>query len=60
MKKFTLLFALLMAMSVSAKAQQFSKWSVTPRVGLNISNVVGGKAPGTDSNVGFTGGVDAE
>lgn len=49
-----------MAMSVSAKAQQFSKWSVTPRVGLNISNVVGGKAPGTDSNVGFTGGVDAE
>lgn len=26
MKKFTLLFALLMAMGVSAKAQQFSKW----------------------------------
>ena len=60
MKKFTLLFALLMAMSVSAKTQQFSKWSVTPRLGMNISNVVGGKAPGTDSKVGITGGVDAE
>ena len=60
MKKFTLLCALLIAKSVRTKAQQFSKWSVTPRVGLNISNVVGGKAPGTDSKVGFTGGVDAE
>lgn len=46
MKKFALLFALLMAMGVSAKAQQFSKWPVTPRVGVNISNVVRGKAPG--------------
>lgn len=46
MKKFTLLFALLKAMGVSAKAQQFSKWPVTPRVGVNISNVVRGKAPG--------------
>lgn len=46
MKKFTLLFALLMAMGVSAKAQQFCKWPVTPRVGVNISNVVIGIGPG--------------
>lgn len=46
MKKFTSLFALLMAMGVSAKAQQFSKWPVTPRVGVNISNVVIGIGPG--------------
>lgn len=46
MKKLTLLFALLMAMGVSAKAQQFSKWPVTPRVGVNISNVVIGIGPG--------------
>lgn len=51
MKKFTLLFALLKAMGVSAKAQQISKWPVTPRVGVNISNVVRGKAPGIRCSV---------
>lgn len=62
MKKFGLCAAFLMAASVGAQvqAQEFSKWVVIPRVGMNVSNLVGDKAPGTDSKLGFTGGVDVE
>lgn len=62
MKKFGFIAAFVMVASVCAQAQEqkFSKWTVTPRVGMNVSNLVGGKAPGTDSKIGFTGGADVE
>lgn len=61
-KKFRLIVAFVMAASVCAQAQgqKFSKWTVTPRVGFNVSNLVYGKAPGKDSKLGFTGGADVE
>lgn len=61
-KKLELVAAFVMAAGVSAQAQEqkFSKWTVTPRVGFNVSNLVEGKAPGKDSKLGFTGGADVE
>lgn len=60
MKKLCFVAAFLMAVCACAQAQDFSKWTVTPRVGFNVSNLVGGKAPGKDSKIGFTGGADVE
>lgn len=58
MKWFSLCAFLLIASG--ATAQEFSKWAVTPRVGMNVSNLVGYNAPGKDSKLGFVGGVDVE
>ena len=55
MKWFSLCAFLLMASG--AMAQEFGKWAITPRVGMNVSNLVGHNAPGKDSKLGFTGGL---
>ena len=47
-------------MASGATAQEFGKWAVTPRVGMNVSNLVGHDALGKDSKLGFTGGLDVE
>lgn len=47
-------------MASGATAQEFGKWVVTPRVGMNVSNLVGHNAPGKDCKLGFTGGLDVE
>lgn len=61
MKKLMMLFVmLLITMGVSAQTQKFSKWTITPRVGFNITKISVGDGIETDSKAGFTGGVDAE
>lgn len=53
--------ASLLLLTVVANAQHaVGSFSITPRMGISISNYAGDDADGTDAKVGFTTGVDAE
>lgn len=58
MKKF-LFVSLMLMLCIHVDARKYGKVSITPRIGMNILELVGGSAT-YDSNTFFTGGVDVE
>ena len=58
MKKL-LFVSFMLILSIHVDARKYSKVSITPRIGMNILELVGGSAT-YDSNTFFTGGVDVE
>ena len=59
MKKI-MLVSLVLMLCIHVDAQEYSKFAITPRVGINNSNVKGGKAFDAEAKWGFASGIDFE